>query len=353
MLFLALVHSCQKTGKVIKYMSFDDVIGQHHAKGILQRALEHNRVPHAYLFTGSEGIGKEATALEFAKADFTFIFPSSAKSIEEERAVLDSMMENPYKRKKPWASPTIGIEQIRELRRQANIMPLEGRRLVLIAEADKMTIPAANSLLKLLEEPPDTMHLILTAAKVNSMLPTILSRCQEIRFGPLTDNELERTLVEKIKVQPERARLLARMSQGNFTRALEWMDESFGQSREAAISFLRTCLKNPMAQVELVEEMVKKYDKKQIRDVLMLMLVWFRDALLLSEGETEQRLVNIDQLEILQKFLGAFETIDFYAAGAEVEKSMAMIDRNIQINLILMVLMIKLQHVMKLKGRRS
>lgn len=359
-------------------MSFNDVIGQHHAKGILQRALEHKRVPHAYLFTGAEGIGKEATAIEFSKAllcksesadkpcdecsncrritsfqhpDFVFLFPSSAKSVEEERAILDSIMENPYKRKKPWAAPTIGIEQIRELRRKATMKPLEGRRLVLIAEADKMTIPAANSLLKLLEEPPDTMHLILTAAKVNSMLPTILSRCQEIRFGPLADNEIETALIEKAQLPPERALLLARMSQGSFRRALEWMDESFAQSRDAAITFLRACLKNPMAQVELVEEMVKSYDKKQIKDVLVLMLIWFRDALLLSEGESDQRLVNVDQIEILQKFLGAFEFIDFYAAGAEVEKSMAMIERNIQVNLILMVLMIKLQHLMKLKGR--
>ena len=192
-------------------MSFNDVIGQHHAKGILQRALQQDRLPHAILFSGPAGVGKEAMAMELAKAifcktdgerpcdecsnchriqafqhpDFTFLFPSSAKSIDEERAVLDSLSRDAYRRDKPWAAPTIGIEQIRELRRQATIKPLEGRRLVIIAEAERMTIPAANSLLKLLEEPPETMHLILTAAKINSMLPTILSRCQQIRFGPL------------------------------------------------------------------------------------------------------------------------------------------------------------------------
>ncbi len=358
-------------------MSFDNVIGQHRVKGILQRALANNRVAHAYLFNGPEGVGKEALAIEFAKAlfctggaerpcdectnckrmasfqhpDFNFLFPSSAKNVEEERAILDSIMENPYKRKKPWASPTIGIEQIRELRHLAMIKPLEGRRMIIIAEADRMTVQAANSLLKLLEEPPETMHLILTASQVNSMLPTILSRCQEIRFGPLPDNDIEWTLVEKIKLPPEKARLIAGMSQGNFRRALQWMDDSFSRTRDDAVEFLRGCLKGRKTQIEFVEEMVKRYDKKQIKDILSLLLIWFRDALLLSESGAEQRLVNIDQVETLQKFLGAFESVDFYAASAEIEKSIAMIERNIHINLILLVLMIKLQKMMKLRGR--
>ncbi len=357
-------------------MSFDNVIGQHRVKGILQRALSNNRVSHAYLFTGPEGVGKEALAIEFAKAllctgddrpcdecancrridafqhpDFNFLFPSSAKNTDEERAILDSIMQNPYNRKKPWASPTIGIEQIRELRHLAVLKPLEGRRIIVIAEADRMTVQAANSLLKLLEEPPDTMHLILTASQVNSMLPTILSRCQEIRFGPLPDNEIELALVEKMQQAPEKARLIAGMSQGNFRRALQWMDDRFTKSRNDAVEFLRACLKGQKTQIELVEDMAKRYDKKQIKDILSLLLIWFRDALLLSEGGPEQRLVNIDQMETLQKFLGAFESIDFYAASAEIEKSMTMIERNIHINLILLVLMIKLQKIMKLRGR--
>jgi DNA polymerase III subunit delta' len=358
-------------------MSFSDVIGQHHAKGILERALEKSRVAHAYLFSGPEGVGKEALALTFTKAlfcksdderpcdecancrrinsfqhpDVSFLFPSSAKNVDEERAILDSVQNDPYKRSKPWATPTIGIDKIRELRHQATLKPLEGRRLIIIAEADRMTIPAANSLLKLLEEPPDTMHLVLTASKINSMLPTILSRCQEIRFGPLSDNDIEWALVEKRNVAPEQARILAGMSQGNFRRALDWMDESFAASREAALAFLRTCLKNPKLQIEFVEELVKKNDKKQIKDVLSLMLIWFRDALLLEEAGANQGLVNIDQVDTLEKFLGAFESIDYFAASTEIENSMTMIERNIQINLILVVLMIKLQRMMKLKGR--
>ncbi|MBN1464965.1 DNA polymerase III subunit delta' [candidate division KSB1 bacterium] len=360
-------------------MSFSDVIAQHRAKGILSRAIANERVSHAYLFSGPPGVGKEALAIEFAKAlyctgagekpcdacsscrrirsfqhpDFRFIFPSSAKNVEEERAVLDSVMANPYSRRKPWATPTIGIEQIREIRHTSTLRPMEGRRVVILAEADKMTIPAANSLLKILEEPPATMYLILTASQVNSMLPTILSRCQEIRLSPLPDNEMEWTLIEKKEVEPLRAQLISRVSQGSYTRALEWLDESYSERRENVIGFLRCCLKDVKSQIELVEQWLREYDKKIIKDILNLALLWFRDAMILTAAPLSENLVNIDQLETVEKFVGAFESIDFEKAFTEIENSVHMIDRNVQINLILIVLMIKLRQTLKLKGRQK
>jgi DNA polymerase III subunit delta' len=360
-------------------MSFNDIIGQHRAKSILRRALDHQRAAHAYLFTGTDGVGKEALAIEFAKAllcksederpcdncavcsrvshfqhpDFTFLFPSSAKTVAETRAVLDSVTAHPYKRRRPWAAPTISIDQIRELRRSAILKPLEGRQVAVIAEADKMTIPATNALLKLLEEPPDTLFLILTASQANSLLPTILSRCQEIRLGPLPDNEIEWALVEKEGMAPERAQLLARISQGSYSRALEWADESFNERREQAVDFLRFCLKDAKSQIELVESFAQGNDKKFVKDILSLVLMWFRDALILQgqSADGHKHLVNIDNFETLEKFVSAFESIDFDAAFSEIEQSIQMIERNIHLQLVLIVLMIKLKNSMKLKGR--
>ena len=362
-------------------MSFEQVIGQHRAKTILIRALEQNRLSHAYLFSGPAGVGKEAMALELASAlfckaegerpcgqcsncrrvrqfqhpDFTFLFPSSAKNVDELREVLDSVVANPYARLKPWASPSISINQIRELRQSAMLKPLEGKRVILIADADKMTNEAANSLLKLLEEPPPFTTLILTASQVNSLLPTILSRCQELRFGPIPDNEIEIALLERQKVDPERARLIARVSQGSYGRAVEWLDESFNERRNEAVEFLRTCLKDPRTQIELVEAYLKQYDKKTIKDMLNLLLIWFRDALLLAQQGDQNllKLVNFDQLDTLNKFVFAFESIDFDTAFDKIERSIQMIERSIQVNLILLVLMSNLRHALKLKGRTS
>lgn len=361
-------------------MSFPLVIGQHHAKSILSRAIVNDRVPHAYLFTGPLGVGKEALALEMAKAlfckntgekpcnqcvncrriatfqhpDLVFLFPSSAKNVDEERAILDSVVANPYRRAKPWATPTIGIEKIREIRHITTLKPLEGRRVVIIAQADKMTIPAANSLLKILEEPPETMHLILTASQANSMLPTILSRCQEIRLGPLPDYAIETALIEREKVEPEDAKLYSRISQGSYSRALEWLDEHFNEQRERAVEFLRCCLKDAKSQIEFVENLVRTIDVKTVKDILSLLLLWFKDAFLLMEygARAENYITNFDQFETLARFVGAFESIDFPAVFSHVENSIQLIEKSIQINLILIVLMIKLRAVLKLKGSR-
>lgn len=360
-------------------MSFSNVIAQHRAKNILMRALDHNRVPHAYLFNGPTGVGKEALALEMTKAlfcksenekpcddcssckriaafqhpDVIYVFPSSTKKVEEERDILDSVTADPYKRNKPWANPTIGIEKIRDIRHATTLKPLEGKRVVIIAEADKMTIPAANALLKILEEPPDTMHLILTASQVSGMLPTILSRCQEIRLGPLPDNEIEWALIERKQLEPEHAKLISRISQGSYSRALDWLDEGFGELREHALSYLRICLRDPQTQIELVEQLVRENNTKFIKDMLNLILLWFRDAQILMEQGDDKHLINIDQLDTLKKFVSAFESITFQSAFTEIENAINMIERNIQINLILIVLMIKLRSALTLKGRKT
>ncbi len=360
-------------------MSFSDVISQHRAKNILIRALENHRVAHAYLFNGPMGVGKEALALEMTKAlfcqsdgekpcddcssckriasfqhpDVIFIFPSSTKKVEEEREILDSVATDPYNRERRWANPTIGIEKIRDIRHATTLKPLEGKRVVIIAEADKMTIPAANALLKILEEPPDTMHLILTASHVSGMLPTILSRCQEIRLGPLPDNDIEWALIERKQLEPEHATLMSRVSQGSYSRALDWLDEQFSDLREQALDYLRVSLRNPQSQIELVENLVRQRDAKFIKDMLSLILLWFRDAQILMEHGHESHVVNIDQLDTLKKFVSAFEAIEFQTAFTDIEQSINMIERNIQINLILIVLLIKLQSALILKGRKT
>lgn len=363
-------------------MSFDNIIGQYRAKHILSRSLERERISHAYLFSGPEGVGKEALAIEFAKAifcksenyrpcdtcsscrrvgsfkhpDFVYIFPSFGKNIEQEQEILASVTTNPYARLKPWATPSISIEQIRELRHMSTLKPLEGKRVVIIAEAEQMTVQAANALLKILEEPPPTMFLILTASKVNALLPTILSRCQEIRFAPLPDNQIEWALIEKNTISPENAKMLARMCQGSYGRALEWNSHNFRQQRETVIQFLRTCLKDPQSQLDLVEDLLRDYEKKEIKEIFFLMLIWFRDVLLISQNLSEvmeEYLVNIDVLDTLKKFFLAFESIDYTSVFQYLENSTNMIDRNVQVNLILIVLMINLKNAMKLKGHST
>jgi DNA polymerase III subunit delta' len=227
---------------------------------------------------------------------------------------------------------------------------------VVIAEADKMTIEASNSLLKILEEPPPEMYLILTTSLRQSMLPTIISRCQPIRFGMLTDHEIEQALITGKNVPADVARLVARIAQGNYGRALEWLEEDWVERRTNVIELLRAALRDPLAQCDFVDQLLAKYDKRVIKDLLNLALIWFRDVMVWRFGlergiPVRNELINADHSEMLQKFSGAFRTIAFDEIFGELERSIDLIDRNVQINLVLRVLRARLQrHLVVKKG---
>ncbi|NIA30156.1 MAG: hypothetical protein GWP06_09625 [Actinobacteria bacterium] len=363
-------------------MSFDKILGQKRPKEIVQKALKHNRLASGYLFSGAEGAGKEALAIEFAKAifctsektkpcnacsgcrrvgnfnhpDLIFIFPKpKTASVDNEREILDSLSKNPYLRKRPWASPGISINQIRELRHVSTLKPMEGHRVVIIAEADKMTVEAENALLKLLEEPPPSMHLVLTSARPNILLPTIISRCQEIRFGLISDQEIEETLIREKQISPEQARLISKISQGSYRRAMELAEEDLAGRRETAVELVRGCLRDNLSKFSLIEKTIATYDKRSVKELLSLMLIWFRDALILANDENEkdslkENIINLDQLETLQKFVTAFRQINFEEIFSEIEKSIELVDRNVQLNLILIVLFTRLAKIISHKG---
>ena len=365
-------------------MMFDRVIGQERPKEMLCRAIEQDRLSHAYMFSGQDGVGKEALAIEFTKTlycgaegavpcqncsncrrigqlahpDFQFIFPMpKMTTVEIQRTVLDSLADNPYTRSRPWASPAIGIDRIREVTHRCTLKPLEGHRVVVVAEADQMTAEAANALLKLLEEPPGAMHFILITSRLHAMLPTILSRCQEIRFGPISDRVIADELVGKKAIDRDQANIIARISQGSYRRALEWAEGGVQERRRGALELLRCCLKGELAQYEFVENNIKGTDKRLIVEMLSLLLIWFRDALVLfhlSQGERSVRdhIVNIDEIETLEKFVGAFDEIDFDQVFYEIERSIEMIAGNLQLSLIFLVLMARLTESLSIRHRR-
>lgn len=359
-------------------MAFENIIGQNKLKEVLTRSFDRQRVPHALLFHGAEGVGKEAMALEIAKAiicqqaeigacdqcpdcrriarlthpDVIFIYPATLKATEEEhKEIIKSFVKNPYLRLQPWANPSISIEQIRALKRTASLTSFENKgRVVIMAEAHRMTIEASNSLLKILEEPPDKMTLILTSSQSDLLLPTIISRCQLLQFEPISWQDIETALKERMNVTFEKAQLIAKLSFGSYRRALELLEENVDQKREQVLNILRTIISNDIDRLKLMEQLVQTEDKKSIKDLLEVMLLWFRDALIYIQGNKDKSLiVNIDQLETLDKFCNTFEELNFEIIVAEIEQAIDYFDRNIYVNLILINLFYALKHNLRRK----
>lgn len=360
-------------------MAFDRVIGQHRVKSFFQKALENGRISHAYLLIGERGVGKEAMALEFSKAlfcshsenrpcqvcseclriqklshpDLHFLFPAPAKVKESDlQKILQSIVEDPYQRLELWANPSITIERIRQIKQATAYKSTEGKgRIFILVDVERMTQEAANALLKILEEPPDRTFLILTSSKPNLLFPTIISRCQLVKFDPLSVEEIEQALITKNHIDANQARLLARLASGSYRKALELLDEDLQFLRTLALDFFRQCVQHEYNQLIFVEDLLHKIhgDAKKVKDLLTMVLFWFRDALIYSEtGEQEpERLVNYDQIEVLQKFVQKFPNADLYNAIIEIENSLVLMDRNVQLYLILIVLLNKLKKYLR------
>ena len=198
---------------------FKGIIGQERALQVLRRALETNKINHAYLFVGPAGVGKKTAAGAFAQAIILAADPEGEVYLSE-KAHPDFMnivrIEN---------KALISIEQInREMEPWLALKPYRAsRRVVVINEAHLLSLPAANALLKTLEEPPGHAVLILVTDEQN-LMETIVSRCQLIRFSPAAEATVRNSLLER-GIEAERANHLARLGQGSIAAAVQLAEE--------------------------------------------------------------------------------------------------------------------------------
>lgn len=202
-------------------MGFGKIIGQRESIERLRKAMERDCLSHGYIFYGPEGVGKKLTAFSLAKAlnckktkyDFCDECPSCYKTDRQNHP--DVFLIEPE-------GKSIRIEQIRGLRVRSQFRPLEGEKKVCIIEgAEKMPPVAANSFLKILEEPPpDTIFILITPA-IHQLLPTVLSRCQRLRFRPIPTNLIVQVLKHTFSIENGKAELLASLSMGSLGKALK------------------------------------------------------------------------------------------------------------------------------------
>lgn len=194
---------------------FKEITGQDHAVRVLEAAVR-TGPSHAYLLAGPAGSGKMATALRLAAAlcckdDGCGACASCEKALKGTHP--DIAVVAP-------AGAFVTVEQVREINRSLNLRPHESRaRVFIIAPAEAMNAESANAFLKSLEEPPSFVFFILLAERLDRVLPTLVSRCQPVRFGPVPDADIEARLIAEYGLSPVMAQALARVSGGNLALA--------------------------------------------------------------------------------------------------------------------------------------
>ncbi len=192
-------------------MGFSDIKGHDRPVRVLRRALASGRIPHAYLFWGPEGVGKERTALEVARA-LLCTDPSALGRAEGcgrcSACVRVEAGTHPDLHVLAPEGARIAVDQVRSLQEALSFRAFEGgRKVVIIRDGFRLTREAANALLKTLEEPPASTHIFLLALHRDQILPTLVSRCQVVRFDPLPREAVEELLVIRGMDREQAARL--------------------------------------------------------------------------------------------------------------------------------------------------
>jgi DNA polymerase-3 subunit delta' len=358
-------------------MAFEGVFGQERVKQILKSSLKRNRLAHAYLFHGLPGVGKDAVSIDMAMGlnckesvvggcgkcssclsiqnlehpGFRLVLPvpTRPKSMKEEKyeeILRDRALQrvkNPYRdvSYSPEMSilPIIGINQVRTMKREVVLRVAGGGwRVFLVSHVEQMTISAANSLLKLLEEPPRRTILFLTTCAPGRLLKTIISRCHTIRFDPLLEKEIEDALVQRWSVKREKARFIAGMAGGSLQRGLELAEEGFEEQRKVAFAFLESSLvENRLRQVEEVEHFIKRTDKLKVIEILRILQLWLRDLIYLSLG-FQKKVMNSDRMDLLVNFSKKWPGFDAEKGMKSVERSIDFIEKNVYLPLIVVSL---------------
>jgi len=300
---------------------FDRLTGNERVKKLLRRTLETGRSPGAMLFTGEDGVGKKLFALEVAKAlncrspqgieacdacpscvrIGKFNYPQSSES-DDWKGII--WTDHPDVGLVVAPKRVLLVEQMRLIEREANYRPYEGKaRLFLIEDADKLNDASANALLKVLEEPPHTSHIVLLTSRPAMLLPTIRSRCQMVRFAPISAPEIEKHLVQNKLASGAEARIRARVARGSLGRALDGGFDDYVRQRESMLTILKALAVSDdrIQLLRSAEEFNDARHKDEFESSLDILETLMRDAWMLALDAPAESVVNEDLLPQLTK----------------------------------------------------
>jgi DNA polymerase III subunit delta' len=324
-------------------MPFRDLIGQHDARAVLQGALRSGRIAHAYLFVGPESVGRRAAALAFAQAllcrrdgdDACGSCDACAKVAAG--AHPDLRIIAPGGRTESGAERrAVGIEQVRDLKHDAAYPPYEARWKVFIVEdAEAMRAEAANSLLKVLEEPPAQSVIVLISESEAALLPTIVSRSQIVRFTFVPAAEIASALTARTGVPADQARFLAALSGGRPGLALR--DAAAG---EAALDFRQEVVRtlgavaggSPVRRLEAAETVSRRKD--DLDRWLDTALLWLRDVAVWQAARDPALLVNLDRRDQIAAWADRARPDGVRDAAAAIEAAKTNLRANINPRLV-------------------
>jgi DNA polymerase-3 subunit delta' len=332
-------------------MSGWQVVGQTKAVSLLQRSLERKVVAHAYLLVGPAHVGKMTLALELAKA-------LNCEASDPPCGVCDSCQKIALAKhadvqiiglnrdgnsvEKPQVE--ISIDQIRQMQHSASLPPFEGRHKVFIIDrAELLSNEAANCLLKTLEEPVGKVIFILLTINERLLPATVISRCQRLELPPLAATEVEAALNSRCDVEPQKARLLARLSHGCLGWALSaafdgGLLEQRAERMDRLLSIIEAdCDERFVYATQLAAQFSQ--NRKLVQEILDLWLDYWRDLLLIKAG-CDDAITNADMLVTLVDQARGYSLVQIRSVINSIKSAAEQLRQNANPRLVLEVLML-------------
>jgi DNA polymerase-3 subunit delta' len=335
---------------------FREIVGHRRLISLLSRAIARQTLPPSLLFAGPVGVGKRRVALAVAEAVNCLKPQSTGSALVSHRAEgemspdpIDACGECASCKRiargvhldviviEPGDSGSIKIEQVRDAIDRADYRPFEGkRRVVIIDHADALVPQAQNALLKTLEEPPSASVFILVSAMPDALLPTVLSRCPRLRFGPLSAADVAGALIANHGYSDADARAAASDADGSIGRALEMNSTDVADAREEAGRLLEQAARvsDLSRRIDAVRDLTASKgggpgaERDQLAACLRALASLLRDTSILALGGDRRMLGNADLEQPLTALARTFDARRSMSAYAAVDEALAALERN-------------------------
>jgi DNA polymerase-3 subunit delta' len=317
-------------------MPFRDITGHRQLLELIARAAVRGTLPPSLIFAGPDGVGKRMAAVALAQflncpnrtqndscgtcASCTRI----ARRVHADVLILE-----------PGDTGAIKIDQIRDVIDRTAYRPFEGRRrVVVVDDADAVNLEAQNALLKTLEEPPAASTFVLVTSRPDMLLPTVLSRCQRLRFGRLSPADVAAVLMRGHEYAETDAHAAASVSDGSIGKALEGRLQEFVDARDAAAGLLETvaATHDPRRRLEGAKALSGAArggsDRDDLARRLRALSSMLRDLGVLISRADERALANADLRDRLQRLQKSFDGDRALRAFAAVDRALSALDRN-------------------------
>lgn len=361
---------------------FEGIIGQQFVKNILNNLIDSSKIPHAFLFQGPDGVGKELTAVRFAHAInkkystnsnintiikqienysepyIKYIFPlprgknetdsssaleklsqSEIQLIQEE---LNKKIVNPYHKIRLPKAQNIKINSIRDIKKFLSLNYSDLKyRIILISDAHLMNETAQNALLKNLEEPPGGVIFILTTPYPSLLRETIRSRCWVVNFHPLNQLETKDILIKYFNIENEIAESVAPFADGSVNAALSLLENDFENLKEKTIFILRYSFgRKYHSALNEFSTFISEGNSESVKILIKMIIVWLNDVQKYKYGKDDFFFKS--HRETLEKFNKRFPEIELNEIVAQLDNLISVFQKNVNMNTIILSLIYKL-----------